>query len=243
MELPMERQLLTARLVRARLLSERTKHLEFQVEGMPHFDFEPGQFVSMKTTHNGHELTRAYSIASPPRGSNSFDLCLNRVDTGYFSNFLCDLREGGEVKFHGPHGYFVMKKPVRSSIFIANGTGIAPIRGMIQWLFTEMDRYCGREVWLLFGSRTEADLYYGDEFMRLASEHPNFHFFPTLSRANSNWQGARGYVQEHVRAIAASRTDWDAYICGLKDMVVANRDLLVKELGWERGSVLYERFD
>jgi len=34
----------------------------------------------------------------------------------------------------------------------------------------------------------------------------------------------------------------DAYICGLKDMVLANRDLL-KELGWERKSILYERFD
>jgi ferredoxin-NADP reductase len=51
-------------------------------------------------------------------------------------------------------------------------------------------------------------------------------------------------VQEHLRILASQPLpNYDAYICGLKDMVVANRDMLVKELGWERSSVLYERFD
>jgi ferredoxin-NADP reductase len=239
----MERQLYTARLEHSRVLSDRTKHLAFRVAELPRFDFQAGQFISMKAMHDGHELTRAYSIASPPRGDSSFDLCLNRVDTGFFSNFLCDLREGGEVKFHGPHGYFVMKQPVRSSIFVATGTGVAPIRGMVQWLFASSERHAGHDFWLVFGSRHEHDLYYADEFRALARDHSNFHFLPTLSRAEPNWDGARGYVQEHVRALGAGKVDWDAYICGLKDMVVANRDLLIKELGWERRSVLYERFD
>lgn len=239
----MERQLYTARLENSRVLSDRTKHLEFRVAELPRFDFQAGQFISMKAMHDGHELTRAYSIASPPRGDNSFDLCLNRVDTGFFSNFLCDLQQGGEVKFHGPHGYFVMKQPVRSSIFVATGTGIAPIRGMVQWLFASSERHSGHEFCLVFGSRTPQDLYYAEEFRALERDHGNFRFLPTLSRAEPDWGGARGYVQEHVRAVATGKVDCDAYICGLKDMVIANRDLLIKELGWERRSVLYERFD
>src|SRR5947209_13175223 len=163
----MERQLYTARLENSRVLSDRTKHLAFRVPELPRFDFQAGQFLSMKAMHDGHELTRAYSIASGPRGDNTFDLCLNRVDTGFFSNFLCDLREGGEVKFHGPHGYFVMKQPVHSSIFVATGTGIAPIRGMLQWLFAAADRHTGHEFWLIFGNRAESDIYYGEEFRAL----------------------------------------------------------------------------
>ncbi|HZU22278.1 MAG TPA: FAD-dependent oxidoreductase [Terriglobales bacterium] len=239
----MERQLYTARLAASRHLSERTSHLTFQVVEVPRFDFQAGQFISMKALHEGRELTRAYSIASGPRGDNRFDLCLNRVDTGFFSNFLCDLESGSEVKFHGPHGYFVMKQPVRSSIFVATGTGIAPIRAMIEWLFASAERHAGHEFWLIFGNRTEQDIYYADQFQTLAREHQNFHFIPTLSRAGEGWSGARGYVQEHVRALAAGRSDLDAYICGLKEMVILNRDLLIKELGWERRSVLYERFD
>ena len=236
-------QLLTATLARSVPLSDRTKHLEFYVREVANFKFVAGQFVSLKTAHDGKELTRAYSLASPPRGNNSFDLCLNRVPQGYFSNYLCDLVEGSEVRFHGPHGYFVLKQPVRNSILIATGTGIAPMRGMLEWLFADPSRSAGHEFWLIFGSRTEADIYYHDEFNRMAAEHSNFHYLPTLSRPANGWQGRRGYVQQHVRELAGSITNADAYICGLKDMVIANRDLLVKELGWERKSVLYERFD
>lgn len=262
-----ERRLYTAELVRSLPLSDRTKHLEFRVRELGRFDFTAGQFVSMKERRNEKEVTRAYSIASPPRADNSFDLCLNRVDEGFFSNYLCDLKEGAEVKFHGPHGYFVMRQPLRDSIFIATGTGIAPIRGMLQWLFGERDPDVGtavpavraerssagddtrnHEFWLVFGTRTPADIYYDQEFQRLAAEHSNFHYLPTLSRAGPDWQGLRGYVQEHVREIARGRGvssahPTDAYICGLQNMVTANRDLLIKELGWDRKAVLYERFD
>lgn len=239
----MNRQpLLTARLRRTVPLSEGTHHLEFEVEQIPRFDFTAGQFVSMKAEHDGREITRAYSIASMPRRNNVFDVCLNRVQFGFFSNFLCDLEHGAQVHFNGPHGTFVLKNPVRDSIFIATGTGIAPMRGMLQWLFEEDSRHQGHEFWLVFGVRYRQDLYYNDEFVQWEREHPNFHYIPTLSRENPDWTGATGYVQEYVRQIVGNRTDMDAYICGLKDMVKANRDQL-KDMGWDRKSILFERFD
>ena len=151
--------------------------------------------------------------------------------------------EGAKVKLHGPHGYFVLKNPVRDSIFIGTGTGIAPLRGMLQHLFADPTRNEGHEFWLVFGVRNREDLYYHDEFLQLEQDNPNFHYIPSLSRSDQEWTGARGYVQEHVREIVKERRDMDAYICGLKNMVTANRDLLVKEKGWDRKSVLYERFD
>ena len=237
-----ERKIFTARLLDCRDLSDSTKHFHWEVEEAHKFDFRAGQFVSMLADHEGREITRAYSIASAPRGDNKFDLCLNRVPEGFFSNFLCDLRAGDEVRFHGPHGYFTLKHPVRDSIFVATGTGIAPIRGMLHWLLEDPLRHDNREFWLVFGVRYRQDLYYDDEFQRLANDHSNFHYIPTLSRENPGWTGARGYVQEQVERLASGRTDMDAYICGLKDMVGANRDLL-KQLGWDRNSIVYERFD
>ncbi len=237
-----DRRILTAELVESVALSEVTKHLVFEVKGLPRFDFTAGQFVSVKAEHAGREVTRAYSIASAPRGDNTFDICLNRVPDGFFSNYLCDLRQGSAIRFHGPHGYFVLKTPIRDSLLIATGTGIAPIRGMLHWLFREPSRNQGRELWLVFGVRYEKDLYYHDEFLRLEGDNRNLHYLPTLSRDNPGWKGARGYVQEHVRSLAEGRSDMDAYICGLKDMVIANRDLL-KSLGWDRKSILFERFD
>jgi ferredoxin-NADP reductase len=84
------RQLYTARLTRRLLLSERADcfHLEFTIEELEKFDFQPGQFVSaVAYDATGKQQTRAYSIASAPRG-NQFDVCVNRVEGGFFSNLL-----------------------------------------------------------------------------------------------------------------------------------------------------------
>jgi ferredoxin-NADP reductase len=235
-------QTLTARLVRSTALSEFTKHLEFEVESAPKFGFVPGQWLSLKQTKpDGEELTRAYSIASPP-DDKRFALCLNRVQDGFMSNYLCDLEEGAEISGQGPFGNFILRPPLRDTIFIATGTGIAPYRSMLQWLFADPERHRDRQFWLLFGSRAEKDIYYHDEFVQLGEQHKHFHYLPTLSRGDANWKGFRGYVQEHVAEIVNGRTDMHAYICGLDKMVNANRELL-KSLGWDRKSILYEKYD
>ena len=244
-------QTFTARLVHSVALSEFTKHLEFEMNGVPRFGFVAGQWLSFKTNKaDSEEIVRAYSIASPPEDSNKFALCLNRVQDGFMSNFLCDMKEGDEIGCQGPFGDFILRPPMRDTIFIATGTGIAPFRSMLRWLLNSNPesppdgrvRHQDKQLYLIFGNRTEKDIYYHDEFLRLATEHANLHYLPTLSRGGPDWQGLRGYVQEHVSAIARGRTDMHAYICGLDKMVKANRDLL-KSLGWDRKSILYEKYD
>ncbi|MGA2697324.1 MAG: FAD-dependent oxidoreductase [Terriglobales bacterium] len=234
-----------ARLVQALALSDYTKHLEFEVKDLPRFGFVAGQWLSVKHTkanNQGEEITRAYSIASPPAENSRFAFCLNRVEDGFMSNYLCDLREGDEIEFQGPFGDFILRPPMRDTLFIATGTGIAPFRGMLHWLLADETRHQGKTLTLIFGNRTEKDIYYNEEFLKLAAERENFRYLPTLSRADDNWEGLRGYVQEHLPDIAAGRTDAHAYICGLDKMVKANRELL-KSLGWDRKSILYEKYD
>ncbi|MDP9159004.1 MAG: FAD-dependent oxidoreductase [Acidobacteriota bacterium] len=236
-------QTFTAKLLRSFSLSEQTKHLEFEVADMPRFGFVAGQWLSLKHDKaDGEEITRAYSIASPPSDGNRFALCMNRVQDGFMSNFLCDMREGDEIRCQGPFGDFILRPPVRDTIFVATGTGIAPFRSMLHWLLEDETRHQCKQLTLLFGNRTVTDIYYHDEFLKLAKKHPNFDYLPTLSRGDSDWKGLKGYVQEHLPEIAGGRSDMHAYICGLDKMVKANRDLL-KGLGWDRKSILYEKYD
>ncbi|MFP5234404.1 MAG: ferredoxin--NADP reductase [Acidobacteriota bacterium] len=265
----MERTLYTARLERKQCISESAKcfHFEFVIDELENFEFSPGQFISIVTADaNGKQQTRAYSLASAPRG-NRFDLCINRVEEGFFSNFLADLQVGGSLQVHGPHGHFILHAPITDSIFIANGTGIAPIRGFTHRLFPQdgPDRSEGKGIWLVYGSRTQTELYYHDEFQKIAERNPNFHYLPTLSRGGDDWTGSRGYVQEHLARIVEERAarmgqtlplppldpaipatdlrfDIYAYVCGLNDMVSAVRERL-KTYGWHRKQIVFERYD
>ena len=248
-------QTLAARLIRSTSLSALTNHLEFEVQGVTRFGFVPGQWLSVRVrTSEGEEITRAYSIASAPL-EREFAFCLNRVQDGFMSNFLCDLMQGTEISFQGPFGDFILRPPLHDTLFIATGTGIAPFRSMLNALFnpTAEHRAADRvtrehllppsqQFWLLFGARSEQDIYYREEFERLAAEHSNFHFMPTLSRGGPDWCGLRGYVQDHVREVVGGRRDMQAYICGLDKMVSANREWL-RSLEWNPGTIRCEKYD
>jgi ferredoxin-NADP reductase len=236
-------QTFIARLVYSASLSEVTKHFEFELPGEKRFGFVPGQWLSFKQVKpDGEELTRAYSIASPPGEDSRFALCLNRVQDGFMSNFLCDMKVGDQIACQGPFGDFILHPPMRDTIFLATGTGVAPFRSMLRWLLADESRHQEKQLWLLFGNRYEADVYYHEEFIDLAARHPNFHYLPTLSRGGAEWRGLRGYVQEHLPEIVRGRSDMHAYICGLDKMVKANRELL-KSIGWDRKSIHYEKYD
>ncbi len=227
-----------ARLARVLPLTETTKHFEFEVLGPKPFQFTAGQFVSLYVQRDGAEDNRAYSIASAP-DANRFDLCLNRVPCGYFSNYLCDLAPGATIDFEGPFGFFTASPSPRDSVFVATGTGIAPIRGILQGL---LSRNCEQNLWLIFGVRYANTILYRPEFEALASRHPNFRFWPTLSRPEADWSGRRGHVQEHVERLVAEHPDLQVYLCGLKAMVDDVRQRL-KARGFDRRQVRYEKYD
>jgi len=248
------REIYTARLINSFLLSAKNqcKHFEFEVEhdSLESFDFAPGQFLSLLAKNGDKQMTRAYSIASGPRGNRHFELCLNRVQGGFFSNYLCDMEHGNIVHFHGPHGHFVLRDPLRDSIFIATGTGVAPMRGFVEWLFPldgRPARHQGRQIYLVYGTRHATEVYYRDFFDAVAAKHPDFHYITTLSRPEGGWTGATGYVQDQVQKIVEARPDkgkdsMDAYICGLNLMVSANRKLLA-DSGWDKKQIVFERYD
>jgi ferredoxin-NADP reductase len=223
-----------------RYTNERTKHFQFQISNGHRFDFRPGQFISLDIELDGRKVRRPYSIASAPRSDNGFDLCLNMLPEGRVSSWLFNLKPGDKIGFSGPFGFFSLHEPLDPVLaFVATGTGIAPIRAMLQQLYS---RPHGSEVWLIFGVRQERDILYRDEFEKMAGEHPGFHFVPTLSRPESGWTGHTGYVQQHVVRYLAGKNGLHAYLCGLRKMIedVAQE---FRALGYDPKALSYEKYD
>ena len=209
----------------------------FVFEAPVRLQFSPGQFVSLSDQVNGKTITRAYSIASVPDG-NRFELCLNRVEGGAFSPHLFDFMPGDAVEMREPLGTFTLRQPLRDSILIATGTGIAPFRSM---LLTAVGKD-SPPMTLLFGVRYRSHLLYAQEFEDLAARHPQFRFWPTLTQPDGEWKGRTGRVQKHLKETIGGKSELDFYICGMKALVDEVRQIL-KDQGFDRKQIRSEKYD
>jgi CDP-4-dehydro-6-deoxyglucose reductase, E3 len=231
---------MNARLVEFRDLSPNTREFTFETVddyGDP-FDFIPGQFVSLFAERNGRPITRAYSLASPPRG-NRFDLCLNLVEQGVLSPWLFELKPGDLVEYKGPFGTFMLKERPQETILVATGTGITPFRSI---LHHHLSSDPNRKTTLVFGARHEHGLLYSAEFEELERAHAHFRFLPTLTRPGTEWKGRTGRVHDHVLEVVGDKKDVNVYICGLAEMVNGLRNKL-KDKGLDRKQIIVEKYD
>jgi len=176
---------------------DRPKPMLVRARFAPDVDFLAGQYVGL--TYN--DVPRAYSIANSPT-EDELEICVRRVPGGQLSPQLCDdLAVGETVTVRGPYGELVLgDRSPRDVVFLATGTGVAPFKGMIDFLFeTGRDEFEGerRNVWLFLGTAWQDDLPYREAFRQRQREHDNFHFVPCLSREPvlSDWDGESDYVQ------------------------------------------------
>jgi ferredoxin-NADP reductase len=227
-----------AKLIESSEIAPEVRHFIFEVPEVEKFTFIPGQFVSMNQVINGKKITRPYSIASAPSETNRFELCLNLVREGLLSPWLFEMQPGDTIEIRPPLGMFVLRNPTRDALFIATGTGIAPFRSILHAQLNETSK----AFTLVFGVRHESHLMYRGEFEELARQHSHFRFLPTLSRPTESWSGRSGHVQAHLQEAIGDRRDLDIFLCGLKLMVDDVRNIL-KEMGFDRKQILFEKYD
>jgi len=230
--------LLAATLTKSVPLALEARLLTFQVESKARLEFLAGQFIRIEMKLNGSIVPLVYSIASPPGEDNRFELCLKVGKKGSPADLLCALHEGAEIRFAQPQGIFVLQQPAENHVFLAAGTGIAPIRSMVHWLMNEPAHHRNSQVWLLYGARDPESLFFHAEFLQLAQRHPTFHYTPILSRPQKEWNGASGYVQHHLHSIAPRSAH--AYLCGPPAMIHSASHAL-HELGWPENLIHYDR--
>ncbi len=220
-------------------LSETVKH--FVLDYTPDCDtkFIAGQFMMVHLEKDGKPHKKPYSIASSPSLGKQIELCIKKVEGGYVSSWFFTLKEGDAIHTSLPYGFFTVREPWQDNIvFVGTGTGVAPLRGMIQNLY---EKGCTKDIWLIFGNRYETDVLYHDEWRALEKKHKNFHFIPTVSRGK-NWSGETAYVQDIVKRIFAGKNSGlDFYGCGLVPMCQQLKQTLI-EMGLPKEQIHFEQF-
>src|SRR5436305_4059332 len=234
------RSRLNATLIKSVALSAGAHHLTFRVNSKETLKFLPGQSICLVVPIAGRFMPSPYSIASAPREDNCFEICIRRGSEGSAAARLCELNEGMQVRSYRPKGGFVLKEPSADTVFLAAGTGIAPIRSMLHWMLKTKNG-SGSRTCLIFGARERESLFFHEEFLHMARQNSNFHYLPTLSRSQPNWSGARGYVQDHLHLLPLKPETTHAYLCGPAAMINSVCKMLAEQ-GWPEDLVHYERY-
>ncbi|MGV0792848.1 FAD-binding oxidoreductase [Mycolicibacterium sp. XJ1819] len=175
--------------------------------------WEAGQYVQVTIPAIG--ATRSYSMANLSDGGRELELLIRLLPGGRFSGHVAaGLATGEPVRLRGPFGNFTFRGD-RRPVFVAGGTGIAPILAMLRSLARTEPAVEAR---LVFGVATEEDLVVTDLLAELGSALPNLDVVPTVEWPGPSWTGAVGVVTDHL---GVPDPDSAYYLCGPPAMTTA----------------------
>lgn len=200
-------------------------HIRFNLISPDTISFLAGQYVIFRLgpPKGNHTM----SLVSLPSDSHAIEILQSVAPMGQGSQWVLSLKRGDPVSFLGPVGKFVMPTDSgRQKVFVSTGCGIAPLRSMILDELKGQGTINNKQMTLYWGLRFETDLFWQDEFEKLAKEHPHFQYYVTLSKPTEHWQGMKGRVTDHVITKTKNLLESEFYLCGNREMIVEMRKQL-----------------
>jgi CDP-4-dehydro-6-deoxyglucose reductase len=184
------------------------------------FNFFSGQYIDV-IGFNG--VRRSYSLANAPKPDKTLELHIRAVVKGSMSQYWFSQAAVNDLlRLHGPQGTFFLRKIAqRDLIFLATGTGIAPVKAMLEALPSFPADQQPQSVTVMWGARHEHDLYFN-----VATLPGTYKYIPVLSRAEATWQGERGYVQDALLRYFSDLRNGVVYACGSDAMIHSAKSTL-----------------
>ena len=217
---------LPCRVAKKSFLAHDVVALWLKLPATERLQFFAGQYVDI-LLKDGRR--RSFSIANAPHDDEFIELHIRHIEGGDFTGYVFDeLKEKAILRIEGPHGSFYLREDsTRTMLFMAGGTGFAPIKGVMEHAFAEK---IDRPMYLYWGARAKRDLYMLELAQSWANQHPNVKFIPVLSdpMPQDQWQGRTGYVHEAVAADFNDLSTLDIYACGPPAMVQAGKEAFEK---------------
>lgn len=184
-------------------------------------DYYPGQYIDVIGKEG---LRRSYSVANALASDKTIELHIRQVPEGAMSRYWFEeARMNDLLRLNGPLGTFFLRDVSGLDlILLATGTGIAPIKAMLEGLMAGPLVSLPRSISVYWGGRASQDLYWNPERVGLA-----LRYIPVLSRGDSSWTGARGHVQQAALQSGATLEQAVVYACGSLAMIDSARAQLV----------------
>ena len=196
--------------------------LKLRLSPTAYFKYLPGQFIDISV----QGITRSYSLASANVDTNNqLELHIRQVPGGQFSDIVFhQLKPEQLLRMHGPHGSFFIRQDVRPLVFLAGGTGFAPIKAMVEDLISKKDN---RPIHIYWGQRT-ASAVYSELTSQWAAQYEHIQAHIVVSD-DANWSGRRGLVHEAVLQDISNLSDFTVYACGSSAMIAAAKTAFMQQ--------------
>jgi CDP-4-dehydro-6-deoxyglucose reductase len=186
----------------------------------PNFDFKfiAGQYIDL-IGEGG--VRRSYSLANSPRDDKKLVLHIKKVRNGVMSEYIFNRARANDLlRLEGPLGTFSLRNDGSENIvFLATGTGIAPVKAMIESIKSQLK---SKKIYVIWGGKYKKDLYW--DLSNLNIDHI---YIPVLSR-EKNWDGENGHVQQALLDLKLKLDKTTVYACGSELMIKDSRRLLIE---------------
>jgi CDP-4-dehydro-6-deoxyglucose reductase len=209
--------------------------LELQLPASERFQFLAGQYLEFLLKDNKR---RAYSIASAPHQEGPIELHIRHLPGGLFTDPLFgqaadgkSVKEKDILRFEGPQGSFFLREDAQKPIiFLASGTGFAPIKSILLHM---REKKIERTIHFYWGGRRPNDLYMDALCQEFASTMSHFHYIPVISEARpeDHWTGRTGFIHRAVMEDFPDLSAFQVYACGAPIVIASAQTDFIKQCG------------
>jgi len=235
-----EIKMLPCRVSELQPLAHDVMLMKLKLPASQNFNYLPGQYIDIML-RDGRR--RSFSLASRANPGQELELHIRHVPGGHFTSRVFDsVKVKDLLRFQGPFGTFFLREDSTAPVILmAGGTGLAPIKAILEKVF---DENSSREFRLFWGVRQARDLYFHEQLLAWVEQHPNFRYVPVLSEplADDDWQGETGFVHETVLKEVPDMSAYEVYTCGPPVMIEAARSRF-PAAGLDPDRLYFDSFD
>ncbi len=204
------------------------------------FSCLPGQYIDI-LLRDGRR--RSFSLANAVNSGDDLELHVRHVPQGHFTGQVFEAMKIRDLlRFQGPFGtFFLREDEQRPAILVAGGTGLAPIKAMLERAFAQ---HSTRPFHLFWGVRSQTDLYFHNQVTDWARQHDNLDYTPVLSEPKEadDWDGETGWVHEAVLRRFLDFTEAEVYASGPPPMIEVLKTAF-SEHGLAPGQLFFDSFE
>ena len=230
-------RIIPARINSLNLLSPDIMEVKLRIPATTSIRFLEGQYIDVI----GKNGRRSYSIASTSM-DDEISLLIKKIEKGVLSEYwFNDAKIEDLLRLEGPKGTFFLRDTSKALVFLATGTGIAPIISILNSLDSDQSFKQNKYIKLYWGNRTSKDFVWKPEFVNLKVE-----FNPVVSRFDEKWQGKTGYIQDVALSEMVNTDEVNVYACGSNEMINTAKKSFVNEglnEKWFHSEIFLQSFD